>query len=87
MVFVDVATLWFDVRTTIELRVRITSIYTRGAHNCEPTYRVTVGEHSAVLNVQVDIGISDLDTVHELANIDVRDTSPLVGVGVIPNVE
>ena len=45
--------------------------------------RVTVRENDAVLDVEVDITVGNLDAIHVLTGVDVRDTSSLVGVRVL----
>ncbi len=49
--------------------------------------RVTIGEHDAVLDVDIDVAVSDLDAVHVLADEDVGDTGRSVGIGVLADLE
>lgn len=51
------------------------------------TYRVTVGDDNTILDVDVHISVRDLDTVDELANIDVSDARGRIGVRVLSDSE
>lgn len=59
----------------------------RGTRPERETYRVTIGDDDTVLDVNVHITVRDLDTVDDLANVDVSDARGRIGIGVLPDGE
>jgi len=46
------------------------------------THGVTITQDDAILDVQVDIAVGDMNTLNDLSRIDMGDTSSFVGVAV-----
>jgi len=46
------------------------------------TYRVAIGDDLSVEDVDIDVAVCDLDTVYELAEVDVGDACGRIGVRV-----
>ena len=49
------------------------------------TYRIAVRNHHAILDIDVHVAISDLESVDKLADVYVCDARVLVGVRVVPD--
>lgn len=50
------------------------------------THRVSMAEHLPITDVQVDITVRNFQSVHNLADVDVRNTRLGVGVRVLADV-
>lgn len=59
----------------------------RGTRPERGTYRVAVGDDDTVLDVNVHVSVCDLNTVDDLANVDVGDARGRIGIGVLPDGE
>ena len=47
------------------------------------TYRVAVGDDGAILYIDVDIAVRDLEAIYHLAKVDVSNTGGAISVGVL----
>ena len=49
------------------------------------TYRVAIGDDLSVEDVDIDVGVCDLEAVYELAEVGMGDACGRIGVRVLPD--